>query len=74
MKPKTILALLLIAIGFTIVIWQSIAWTTKEKEVDLGLVQITAVPKHSVPLLPVMGGMALGVGIFMLATDRRHSN
>jgi len=73
MKSKTILAMLIVTAGLMIVIWQSIAWTTLEKVVDLGPVEITAATKHSVPLLPILGGMALGIGTFMLVSDRRQT-
>lgn len=72
MKSKTILAVLIITVGLMVVIWQSIAWTTSEKVVDLGPVEITAAEKHSIPLLPVLGGMVLGIGMFMLVSDRRQ--
>ena len=73
MKSKTIFAFFLITVGVVAFIWQGISWTTQEKAVDLGPVEITATKKHSIPVPPIVGGIALGVGILMLVSDRRKA-
>ena len=71
MKSKTVFALILITIGVIALVYQGISWTTREKAVDLGPIQVTAEKSHSIPLSPIIGGVALGVGLLMLVSSRK---
>ncbi len=71
MKSKTVFALILITIGVVALVYQGISWTTREKAVDLGPIQVTAEKSHSIPLPPIIGGVALGVGLLMLVSSRK---
>ena len=51
--------------------YQGITWTTKEKAVDLGPIQVTAEKSHTIPLPPIVGGVALALGAIMLVTGRK---
>jgi hypothetical protein len=73
MKSKTVFAILLIAIGVVALIYEGISWTTREKAVDLGPIQVTAEKSHSVPLSPIIGGIAIGCGVLMLTTGRKNA-
>jgi len=71
MKSKTVFALILIAVGVIAFVYQGITWTTREKAVDLGPIQVTAEKSHTIPLPPIIGGVALGLGIIMLVSSRK---
>jgi len=71
MKPKSILVLLLIITGITALVYGGISWTTREKAVDLGPIQVTAEKSHTLPLSPVIGGIALGCAAVLLFSGRK---
>ena len=52
MKPKTIIAIILIALGITTFAYQDITYTTREKVVDLGPIQVTSETTKTFPLPP----------------------
>lgn len=66
MKTQTLLAVLLLAIGILAFAYQGITYTTREKAIDLGPIQVTAEKTHTIPLPPVVGGIALVGGILLL--------
>jgi UDP-N-acetylmuramyl pentapeptide phosphotransferase/UDP-N-acetylglucosamine-1-phosphate transferase len=71
MKSKTVFAFFLITVGVIALIYQGISWTTREKAVDLGPIQISAEKSHSIPLPPIVGGVALGLGILLFVNSRK---
>jgi hypothetical protein len=72
MKPQIIIATLLIILGVVAFAYQGFSFTTKEKAVDLGPIQVTTEKKHTVPLPPVVGGIALVGGILLLMSSRKN--
>ena len=67
MEPKTIIAIILIALGITAFAYHDITYTTREKVVDLGPIQVTsAETKKMLPLPPIVGVIALVGGIVLL--------
>jgi hypothetical protein len=61
-----ILAIILIVVGIAAFAYQGITYTSKEKVVDLGPVQVTAEKTRTFPLPPIVGGIALVGGIVLL--------
>jgi hypothetical protein len=51
--------------------WGGFTYTTREKVVDIGPVDITRDKHHSVPLPPIIGAVALIGGIALVATGGR---
>lgn len=70
MKSSTI-AILLIVIGAIMLAYQGFTYTTKEKAIDLGPLQVTAEKEHFVSLPPVIGGALVVGGVLLLVTGRR---
>ncbi|MEN6318204.1 MAG: DUF3185 domain-containing protein [Syntrophaceae bacterium] len=66
MRPKIIIAIILIALGIVAFAYQGITYTTREKVVDLGPLQVTAEKTKTLPLPPIMGALALVGGIVLL--------
>jgi len=67
-----IIAIVLIAIGVVSLAYQGITYTTREKIVDLGPIKATADKKHTVPLPPILGGLALAGGVVLLVVGARR--
>lgn len=73
MKSGTlVIAIVLIAIGVVSLAYQGFTYTTREKIVDLGPIQATADKKHTVPLPPILGGLALAGGVVLLVVGARR--
>ncbi len=73
MRTTTVLAVILIAIGIMAFGYQGISYTTKEKVVDVGPLEMTAEKTRTLPLPPIVGVIALVGGIALLATGRRKA-
>ncbi|MEN6507816.1 MAG: DUF3185 domain-containing protein [Smithella sp.] len=73
MKPKIIIAVILIALGIAALAYQGITYTTREKVVDLGPIQMTAEKSKTIPLPPILGAIALVGGIVLLVVGSRKA-
>ncbi len=71
MSPKIIIAIILIAAGVVVFTYQGITYTTREKVVDLGPIQMTAEKTKTLPLPPILGAIALVGGIVLLVVGNR---
>jgi len=71
MRPKIIIAIILIAVGIAALAYQGITYTTREKVVDLGPIQMTAQKSKTIPLPPILGAIALVGGIVLLVVGGR---
>ena len=72
MRAVTIVGILLIVLGVVAFAYQGITYTTKEKVVDLGPLQVEAKRERTIPLPPVLGGLALAGGIVLLLFGSRR--
>ena len=66
MKTYTLTGIILIVIGIVAFAYQGITYTTREKVVDIGPIQMTAEKTKTLPLPPILGGIALVGGIVLL--------
>jgi hypothetical protein len=71
MRPQIIIAIILITLGILAFAYQGITYTTREKVVDLGPIQVTAEKTKSLPLPPIVGGIALVGGIVLLVMGNK---
>lgn len=67
-----IIAIVLIAIGMVSLAYQGITYTTREKIVDLGPIKATADRERTIPLPPILGGLALAGGVVLLVVGARR--
>jgi hypothetical protein len=72
MKTYTLTGIILIVIGIVSFVYQGITYTTREKVVDLGPIQVTADKTKTLPLPPIVGGIALVGGIVLLVMGNRR--
>jgi hypothetical protein len=68
-----ILAIVLIVLGAISLAYGGISYTTREKVLDLGPVEATAERHKTVPLPPIIGGIALAAGIGLLVVGSKKS-
>ena len=73
MKKTTLLAIILVAIAIVAFGYQGITYTTREKIVDLGPLQMTTEKTRTLPLPPIVGAIALVGGIVLLVVGKRKS-
>jgi len=69
-----IFGIILIVLGGLALVYQGIQYTTREKILDIGSLKVTADTKRTIPLPPIVGGVALVAGIVMIVLDRRKTS
>ena len=74
MKTYTLTGIILIAVGIIAFVYQGITYTTREKVVDLGPVQVTAEKTRTLPLPPIVGAIALVGGIVVLVMGSKKGS
>jgi hypothetical protein len=73
MKSASIVGILLIVLGVIALTYQGITYTTKKKVLDIGPIQATKEEHKTIPLPPILGGIALVGGIALLLTGGKNS-
>jgi hypothetical protein len=73
MKTNTIIGIILIVIGIVALAYQGITYTTREKVVDIGPIQINSDKTKTIPLPPILGGIALLGGIVLVVAGGRKN-
>ena len=68
-----ILAIVLIVLGAISLAYGGISYTTREKVLDVGPIEATAERHKTVPLPPVLGGIAIVAGIALLVVGGKKS-
>ncbi|MBU2578397.1 DUF3185 domain-containing protein [Patescibacteria group bacterium] len=71
MKTYSLIGIVLIVIGIIAFAYQGISFTTREKVVDLGPIHLTAEKTRTIPLPPIVGGIALVGGIVLLVVGKK---
>ena len=70
MSGRTIIGIALLILGIIALAYQGFTYTVPKKAVDLGPIQVTREERHTVPLPPILGALALIGGIAVLVLDR----
>lgn len=73
MKTTTILGIALIVLGLVAFAYQGITYTTRKNVIDIGPLQATVDKKETIPLPPLVGGLALVGGIALLIVGIRKA-
>jgi uncharacterized membrane protein len=66
-----LVGIILIVLGVLALVYQGIQYTSKEKILDLGSIKLSADTKKTIPLPPIVGGVALVAGITLIFVERR---
>ena len=67
MKPILLAGIALIVLGVIALAYNRITYTTREKIVEIGPLVATAEREKSIPLPPLLGGVALVAGVGLIA-------
>ena len=67
-----IVGIVLIVIGIIALAYGGITYTTREKVLDIGPIEATAERQKTIPLPPVLGGLALAGGVALLIVGSRR--
>lgn len=70
MNGRTLIGIALIVLGILALAYQGFSYTVPKKAVDVGPVHVTKDEKHSVPIPPIVGTLAVIGGIAVLLTGR----
>jgi hypothetical protein len=64
----------LVILGILGLAYGGVTWTTNEKVVDLGPLQVTHDKTQSLPLPPIAGGICLIAGVVLLVAAGRQTS
>jgi len=73
MKPLIWVGILLIVLGALALAYQGINYTHEKKVLDVGSVHLTREDHERIPLSPIVGGLALVVGIVLVVMGARDN-
>ena len=71
MKVATLVGLILIVLGAVGFALGGFSFTRREKVLDIGPIQATAEREHSVPISPILSGIAVVGGLFLVVVGSR---
>ena len=69
--PLMIIGIDLVALGLIALAYQGITYTSRETVLDLGPIKATADRQRTIPLPPILGGLALAGGVAVLIGSAR---
>jgi hypothetical protein len=73
MKPGTVIGILLIVVGVVGFALGGFSFTHKEKVLDVGPIEATAEDKDTVPIPPILAGLALVGGVVLVVASSRRT-
>ena len=73
MNTRTVVAVMLMAVGLLALAYQGFTYTTREKVVDIGPVHVTAEKTKTPPLPPIFGVIAVVSGLVLLVAGRKKA-
>jgi hypothetical protein len=72
MKPGAVVGALLILAGIIMLAVGGFSFTSRERVADVGPIEVTAERERSVPLPPILAGLAIVGGLTLILTSRRR--
>lgn len=67
-----IVGIVLIVIGVIALAYGGISYTKREKVLDIGPIEATTETRETIPLPPLLGGLALAGGVVLLIVGSRR--
>jgi uncharacterized membrane protein len=71
MKSASVAGLVLIVLGVLALAYQGFTYTTHKKVLDIGPIQATKEEHNTIPLPPIVGGLALIGGIVLMVAGNK---
>jgi uncharacterized membrane protein len=72
-NPITLIGIALILLGIVAFAYQGITYTSREKIIDIGPIHATAETQKTIPLSPLLGGLALAGGIVLVMVGAKKA-
>jgi hypothetical protein len=72
-NPIMLVGVALIVLGIGAFAYQGITYTSREKIIDIGPFQATADTQKTIPLSPLLGGLALVGGIVLVVVGAKKA-
>ena len=72
-NPITLFGIALVLLGIVAFVYQGITYTSREKIIDIGPIQATADTQKTIPLSPLLGGLALVGGIVLVVIGAKKT-
>jgi hypothetical protein len=73
MKPALMVGILLIVLGIIGLAYQGIGYTKRKDVVDIGPIHATKDTHETIPIPPILAGIALIGGIALVASGAKNS-
>jgi len=73
-NPTTLVGIALIVLGIVTFAYKGITYTSREKVIDIGPIHATADTQKTIPLSPLLGGLALVGGIVLVVVGAKKSS
>jgi uncharacterized membrane protein len=73
MKTATIAGIILIVLGVISFAYQGITYTTQKNVVNLGPIHASKDENHTIPLPPIIGGLALIGGVVLVFAGGKNA-
>jgi uncharacterized membrane protein len=70
----TLVGIALIVLGIVALAYQGITYTSRERVIDIGPIHATADTQKTIPLSPLLGGLALAGGIVLVVFGAKKSS
>ena len=74
LNPITLVGIALIVLGIVAFAYKGITYTSREKVIDIGPIHATADTQKTIPLSPLLGGLALVGGIVLVVFGAKKSS
>ena len=73
-NPTTLVGIALIVLGILAFAYKGLTYTSREKVIDIGPLHATADTQKTIPISPLLGGLALVGGIILVVVGKTKSS
>jgi hypothetical protein len=72
MKAATIIGILLLIGGVIVLVNEGFTYTSREEVLDIGPIEAHTETEKTVPISPILGGLAVAGGIALVVAGAKH--
>ena len=72
MTPTRLIGIILIVVGVVALAYHGITYTTREKVLQIGPLEATKKTEKTIPLPPLLRGVALAAGIVLIIIETKR--